>query len=104
MNLHQLLQKRVRDNNPVKVGIIGAGKFGTMFISQVRFTPGMQVIGIAELDPEKARQACLRTGWPEDALSPESSTDAINDAARVKKTAITEDAMALIAADLSNDG
>ena len=90
MNLHKLLQQRARDNNPVKVGIIGAGKFGTMFISQVRFTPGMQIVGIAELEPEKARQACLRTGWSEDALRIENSTAAINDAAHVKKTTITD--------------
>ncbi len=100
MNLHTLLQQRVRHNNPVKVGIIGAGKFSTMFISQARFTPGMQIVGIAELDPEKARQACLKTGWPEDILSFENSTDAINDAAGMKKTAITQEALALIAAEL----
>jgi predicted homoserine dehydrogenase-like protein len=100
MNLHALLQHRARDKNPVKVGIIGAGKFSTMFISQARFTPGMQIVGIAELDPEKARQACLRTGWSEDILSFEDSTDAINDNARRKKTAITKNAMALIAAEL----
>ena len=100
MNLHALLQQRARNNNPVKVGIIGAGKFSTMFISQARFTPGMQIVAIAELDPQKARQACLRAGWPEDSLSFVSSTSAINDAAHQKKTAITENAMALLAADL----
>ncbi|MGD2268837.1 MAG: hypothetical protein PVI06_00440 [Desulfobacterales bacterium] len=100
MNLHALLRQRARNNNPVKVGIIGAGKFSTMFISQARFTPGMQIVGIAELDSQKARQACLRTGWPESSLSFEISTDAINDAARKKRTAITESAVELIAADL----
>lgn len=100
MNLHTLLQQRAEQDNPIRVGIIGAGKFGTMFISQVRLTPGMHVVGIAELDIEKARQACLRTGWPQDALRLANSTAAINDAARAKKTAVTEDAMALIAAEL----
>jgi len=100
MNFHTLLEQRAHNNIPVKVGIIGAGKFSAMFISQARFTPGMQIVGIAELDPDKARQTCLRTGWSEKALSFENSTDAINDAARIQKTTITEDAMALIAADL----
>jgi predicted homoserine dehydrogenase-like protein len=100
MNLHALLRQRARNDNPVKVGIIGAGKFSTMFISQARFTPGMQIVGIADLDSQKARQACLRTGWPESSLSFEVSTAAINDTARKKRTAITENAVDLIAADL----
>lgn len=98
MNLHALLQDRARDNNPVKVGDIGAGKSSTIFISQARFTAGTQIAGITELDPEKARRACLRTGRSADNLSFENSTAAINDTARRKKTAITENATAVVAA------
>lgn len=100
MNYFTLLQQRARKNDPVKVGIIGAGKFGTMYISQARFTPGMKIVGIADLDPEKARQSCMRTGWPGDLLSFENSTSAINDAAHAERTAVTDDTMALIAADI----
>jgi len=100
MNYFTLLQQRAQKNDPVKVGIIGAGKFSTMYISQARFTPGIKIVGVAALDPEKARQACMKTGWTEDTLCFENSTGAINDAARAGRTAITEDATALIAADL----
>lgn len=100
MNLYTLLQQRAQSGNPIKAGIIGAGKFGTMFLSQARLMPGMQIVGIAELDPEKARQACLRTGWPAGSLSVCNSTAAINDAALADRTALTEDAFALIEADL----
>ena len=100
MNYFTLLQQRAQKNDPVKVGIIGAGKFSTMYISQARFTPGIKIVGVADLDPEKARQACMKTGWTEDTLCFENSTGAINDAARAGRTAITEDATALIAADL----
>jgi predicted homoserine dehydrogenase-like protein len=62
MNLYRLLQARAEEGRPVRVGVIGAGKFSSMFLSQARLTPGLQLVGIAELDPEKARQACLRTG------------------------------------------
>ena len=51
MNLHSLLRKRAEDRNPVRVGVIGAGKFSSMFLSQAARTPGMHVVGIAELDP-----------------------------------------------------
>ena len=100
MNLHRLLQQRAATGKPIRVGIIGAGKFSAMFLAQARLTPGMRVISIAELEPEKARQACLRTGWPEDSLCFGDSTSAIQDGAAKGKTVITRDARQLIQADL----
>ena len=35
MKLYQLLQQRVAAGNPVRVGLIGAGKFGSMYLSQI---------------------------------------------------------------------
>ena len=58
MNLYRLLQKRAADGRPVRVGLIGAGKFGSMFLSQVPTTPGLQVAAIADLAPDRARAAC----------------------------------------------
>ena len=52
MNLFSLLQQR-RDR-PVRAGLIGAGKFGSMFLSQVPSTPGLEVAVIADLSPERA--------------------------------------------------
>lgn len=100
MNLHSFLQQRAANGNPIRIGIIGAGKFGTMFLAQARLTPGMQLVGIAELDLEKARQSCLKTGWTEDALTFGDSTAAINEGARRGKTVLTGDANQLIQADL----
>jgi len=100
MNLHRLLQQRAGAGKPIRIGVIGAGKFATMFLAQARLTPGMHVVGIAELDPEKARQACLRAGWPEEVISFGNSTVAINDGARGEKTVLTDDASQLIQADL----
>lgn len=65
MNLHHLLQARVAAGRPVRVGLIGAGKFGSMFLSQVPTTPGLEVAVIADLDPERARAACRQVGWDE---------------------------------------
>ena len=100
MNLFSLLKQRAREENPIRVGVIGAGKFSSMFLSQIRLTPGMQLVGIAELNIEKAAQACAKTGWPKEIFSIESTAAAINAAARGRKVALTEDAGALIAADL----
>jgi len=84
----------------VRVGVIGAGKFSSMFLSQARLTPGIHLVGVAELDPDKAKQACLRTGWPPEALIFGSSTASISDGAAAGKTVITGDARQLIEAPL----
>ena len=55
MNLHAMLGRRAEDGRPVRVGLIGAGKFGTMYLSQAARTPGIHVMAIADLDPERAR-------------------------------------------------
>jgi len=63
MNLHRLLQQRAVAGNPVRVGLIGAGKFGSMFLNQVPTMAGLEVRVIADLDPERARAACQKVGW-----------------------------------------
>jgi predicted homoserine dehydrogenase-like protein len=57
MFLQQAISKRIDNNNPVKVALIGAGKFGSMFLSQVPSTPGLEVLVIADLKPENAIKA-----------------------------------------------
>jgi predicted homoserine dehydrogenase-like protein len=63
MNLHRLAQQRAAGGRPVKVGLIGAGKFGSMFLAQVPTMAGIEVAVIADLDLERARAACHRVGW-----------------------------------------
>ena len=79
MNLYRLLQARADEGRPVRIGVIGAGKFSSMFLSQASLTPGMQLVGIADLDPDKARYACLKTGWAQDTLVFGSATAAIQE-------------------------
>src|ERR1700683_2741653 len=65
MNLSHLLNARRAAGKPVRVALIGAGKFGSMFLSQVPHTPGLEAPGIVDLDPERAREACRTVGWDE---------------------------------------
>src|SRR5437764_7052487 len=81
MNLHHLLAARVAAGRPVRIALIGAGKFGSMFLSQVPTTPGLEVAAIADLSPERAREACRTVGWDE---------------ARIAATEFTDDAAAAI--------
>jgi predicted homoserine dehydrogenase-like protein len=93
MNLHRLLQEREAASRPVRVVLIGAGKFGSMYLSQARRTPGIHLLAVADLDPARARASLLRTGWSE-ALLGAKSLDA---AAKDRTTCLTDDAAAAIA-------
>ncbi|HUD87301.1 MAG TPA: Gfo/Idh/MocA family oxidoreductase [Xanthobacteraceae bacterium] len=63
MNLQSLLAARVDAGKPVRVGLIGAGKFGSMFLAQVPSIAGLEIAVIADLDPEHAKAACRNVGW-----------------------------------------
>nr|MBA2549275.1 Gfo/Idh/MocA family oxidoreductase [Burkholderiaceae bacterium] len=68
MNLHRLLKEREARAAPIRVGLIGAGKFGSMYLSQVRHTPGVRMAAIADLDPECARRSLRNVGWSDSAI------------------------------------
>ncbi|HEY5218040.1 MAG TPA: Gfo/Idh/MocA family oxidoreductase, partial [Pseudolabrys sp.] len=93
MNLHAKLLERQAAGRPVTVGLIGAGKFGTMFLSQARLTQGMQVAGVADLDVTRARSQLNTAGWPAEAYAATSPADAL----KRGTTFVTDNAEALIA-------
>ena len=84
MSLMQLLHKRLETHGPIRVGLIGAGKFGSMFLTQVPTTPGLEVTVIADLDPQHARHTCAAVGWESE---------------RMARTRFVDDGLALLAAD-----
>jgi predicted homoserine dehydrogenase-like protein len=47
MNLHSLLAQRTDASGPVRVGVIGAGKFASMFLTQALNLDGIHVSGSA---------------------------------------------------------
>src|SRR3984957_186292 len=63
MNLQSMLATRIAADKPVRVGLIGAGKFGSMFLAQVPSIAGLDVAAISDLDPERAKAACRNVGW-----------------------------------------
>ena len=75
MNLHHLLEQRRAAGKPIRVALIGAGKFGSMFLSQVPHTPGLEIPVIVDLDPGRARDACRTVGWDDTRIAATRFTD-----------------------------
>ena len=94
MNLYRLLCEREAAARPVRVLLIGAGKFGSMFLAQAGRTPGMHVAGICDLSPERARRSLARVGWPTERYAARSLADAI----RSRATFIDDNAEGMIKA------
>ena len=69
MYLYSSLLARASENRPVRVGLIGAGKFGSMFLAQAPTTPALVVTAIADLDPARARRNCAEVGWEPERIS-----------------------------------
>ena len=95
MYLLRSLEARAAAGNPIRVGLIGAGKFGSMYLSQARRTVGIHLLAVADLSPARAKESLLRTGWSEDRLTAKSIVEAQSKGT----TYLLDAADALIAAD-----
>ena len=95
MNLHSMLAARAEQGRPIRVGLIGAGKFGSMFLAQARRTPGLHLLAVADLDVPAAHRALAATGWPEERTEAASFDAALKSGG----TFVADEGRALIAAD-----
>ncbi len=95
MSLIQQLKARAANHKPVRVAIIGAGKFGSMYLSQVPRTPGIHLVAVIDLSPDRAKASLARVGWSEAQYSAKS----LAEASKTGATFITDDAQAVIASD-----
>ncbi|UPL22961.1 NAD(P)H-dependent oxidoreductase [Alcaligenes faecalis] len=93
MNFYTQLLARAEQGKPVRVGIIGAGKFASMYFAQVLRTPGVHMVGIADLRPANAHANLKRVGWEEERTQVASLDEAI----RSGKTHVGDDWQALVA-------
>jgi predicted homoserine dehydrogenase-like protein len=84
VNLTRLAVDHLGNKGSIGVALIGAGKFGSMFLAQIPTSPGIRVAVIADLDPGRAMAVCEHVGWERD---------------RTSATRFTDDAVAAIASD-----
>jgi predicted homoserine dehydrogenase-like protein len=95
MNLSSLLAKRYSAGKPVRIGIIGAGKFGSMILAQARRIEGMHVVGVMDLDVSRAKASLARIGWPAELYAAATLGQAVKEGT----TCVLDDVKALIAND-----
>ena len=85
------LERRALEGSPVRVGVIGAGAFGSMVLSQLKRVPGMHLVGVSDREPARAHAALERTGWSDAA----TRARALPGARDKGTTAIVEDPLEL---------
>jgi predicted homoserine dehydrogenase-like protein len=96
MSLIQKLKLRAAEGRPVRVAVIGVGKFGSMYLSQAPRTPGVHVVAVADLSPDRARASLARVDWDASRFAATS----LAQAAKEGSTFVTDDAARVIASDL----
>jgi len=93
MNLSTLLMRRMVAGKPVRVGIIGAGKFGSMILAQAQRIAGLHIVGVTDLDVAKAKASLNRVGWPKERYVAATLADAV----KCGTTCVLDDVKTLIA-------
>ena len=93
MNLYAKLSARAESGDPLRVGMIGVGKFGSMFLAQVAKLPGVHMVGVADLSPHNARSNMALIGWAPERFAAAS----LDEAARTGATHVGDDWRALVA-------
>ncbi|KIQ22909.1 flagellar basal body P-ring biosynthesis protein FlgA [Variovorax paradoxus] len=87
MSLYSRLQQRAAEGRPIRIGLIGAGKFGSMYLAQIPRTPGVQLVAIADLSPAAARANLERVGWKAE----RTAAGSVQEAMKTGNTWITDD-------------
>jgi predicted homoserine dehydrogenase-like protein len=92
MNLFAKLKARAEAGNPIRIGMIGAGKFGSMFLAQAPRIPGIHILGIVDLKPDNARSNLALVDWPAERYAATNLDDALKTGA----THVSDDWQALV--------
>ncbi|MEC9196317.1 MAG: SAF domain-containing protein [Pseudomonadota bacterium] len=93
MNLFTKLQAAEAAGSPLRIGMIGAGKFGTMFLAQALRIPGVHLVGVVDLRVETAKSNMRLVGWDETQFAAAS----LDMAAKTGTTYVGDDWQALVA-------
>ena len=95
-----LLAKRASENNPIRVGIIGTGKFGAGLVAQLSRMQGIEACAIADINLDHAKHAYTASDVPAEAIKIVQKVEEMNEAIHSSKQAITEDGLLVARSDL----
>lgn len=93
------LAKRHAEGRPIRVGVIGTGKFGAGLVAQIAQMRGMVVSAIADVKLDHARHAYASSGVPVTAQRVAEDAHDIDDAIRAGQPIVTEEGSLLTQAD-----
>ncbi|MCY4081948.1 MAG: hypothetical protein OXF54_17020 [Caldilineaceae bacterium] len=93
--ISQLLAQRAAQSNPIRVGVIGTGKFGAGLVAQISQMQGMEVSAIADINAHNARYAYVSSGAREEDIRTAETGDELEDAVRAGKPVVVEDGITL---------
>jgi len=94
------LRLRESEGNPIRLGVIGAGTFGTQLIAQSCRMPGLRVSAVAELNLQRAEEALRLGGLDLKTVSEVQDAAGVNEAIRRDAPVLTSAADALIHSDI----
>ena len=94
------LSRLDEEGRPIRVSIVGCGRFGSMMIAQIKRSPGMTVAVACDLDRRRAEAALRSAGYDADGPAGPGSPARVNDAIRQGKPAPTESAEIAIQAEV----
>jgi len=99
MFIRSLLAQRAAENRPIRVGIIGTGKFGAGLVAQISQMRGMTTAVIADINLAHARHAYTSSRVPADEIRAAETLNEMEDAIRAGKPVVVEDGLLLTASD-----
>ena len=88
MNYAPKLIARTEAGKPIRIALVGAGKFGTMILAQLNLMPGIKLVVLADLNVQRAKDAAVKAGWAPAQFATAENASAANDVARAGKTAV----------------
>lgn len=99
MELLEHLKKRESEDNPIRIGIVGCGQMGSGMVHVTHQTPGMRIVAIADIDPERPRSTLKALKVPGAGICATNNRREAEDALQGGKYVISEDALLLARLD-----